>query len=163
MKKIKKNNKGFSLVELIVVIAIMAVLVGVIAPTIMGNIERSRESRDIQTLDSIASACQVALTNEAASTVAFSGTYDVADGVDLSLILAATDRDNFALAVKQALGGASGAAVAMPEMEASETSATGSVILVRVTTNGQVTVWVEDSTGAVCDLPRNNTTATVTR
>ncbi|MCQ2541905.1 MAG: prepilin-type N-terminal cleavage/methylation domain-containing protein, partial [Lachnospiraceae bacterium] len=27
-----KNNKGFSLVELIIVIAIMAILVGVIAP-----------------------------------------------------------------------------------------------------------------------------------
>ena len=35
MKKTQKKlgNKGFSLVELIVVIAIMAVLVGVLAPT----------------------------------------------------------------------------------------------------------------------------------
>ena len=35
MKKTQKRlgNKGFSLVELIVVIAIMAVLVGVLAPT----------------------------------------------------------------------------------------------------------------------------------
>ena len=32
MKK-KMNNKGFSLVELIVVIAMMAVLIGVLAPT----------------------------------------------------------------------------------------------------------------------------------
>ena len=35
MKKLKNNNKGFSLVEILVVIAIMVVLVGVLAPTIL--------------------------------------------------------------------------------------------------------------------------------
>ena len=37
-----KNNKGFSLVELIIVIAIMAILVGVIAPQLILYIEKSR-------------------------------------------------------------------------------------------------------------------------
>ena len=32
MKRTKRNNKGFSLVELIIVIAIMAILAGVLAP-----------------------------------------------------------------------------------------------------------------------------------
>lgn len=63
-KKDKKNNKGFSLVELIVVIAIMAVLVGVLAPTLIGNIEKSRESKDLQNLDSIRQAVVTALSTE---------------------------------------------------------------------------------------------------
>lgn len=60
----KKDNKGFSLVELLVVIAIMVVLVGVIAPSLLGNIEKSRESRDVQVLDTIAATVQVGLANE---------------------------------------------------------------------------------------------------
>ena len=49
----KMNNKGFSLVELIVVIAIMAVLVGVLAPQFIKYVEKSRESTDIQNADSV--------------------------------------------------------------------------------------------------------------
>ena len=49
----KMNNKGFSLVELIVVIAIMAVLVGVLAPQFIKYVEKSRQSTDLTNLDSI--------------------------------------------------------------------------------------------------------------
>ena len=58
------SNKGFSLVELIVVIAIMAVLVGLMAPTLIKNVEKSRESVDIQTLDSVRQSVVTALSNE---------------------------------------------------------------------------------------------------
>lgn len=55
----KLNNKGFSLVELIIVIAIMAVLVGVLAPQYLRYVERSRESADLNTMDAIVSAVEI--------------------------------------------------------------------------------------------------------
>ena len=54
-----KNNKGFSLVELIIVIAIMAVLVGVLAPTYLQYVEKSKKSNDVSTVDSIINACEI--------------------------------------------------------------------------------------------------------
>lgn len=54
-----KNNKGFSLVELIIVIAIMAVLVGVLAPTYLQYVEKSKKSNDVSSVDSVVNACEI--------------------------------------------------------------------------------------------------------
>lgn len=63
MEKMKKNNKGFSLVELIIVIAIMAVLVGIVAPQYLKYVERSRESTDVKNAQEIASSIGVSIAN----------------------------------------------------------------------------------------------------
>lgn len=74
-KYLSGSNEGFSLVELIIVIAIMAILVGVVALAVIPNLERSRESKDLATLDSVCSALSISvatLGNQASS-----GSFDV--------------------------------------------------------------------------------------
>lgn len=43
----KKNNKGFTLAELLIVVAIIAVLVAVAIPVFTTQLEKSREATDI--------------------------------------------------------------------------------------------------------------------
>ncbi|MDR2547188.1 MAG: type II secretion system GspH family protein [Lachnospiraceae bacterium] len=66
------NNKGFSLVELIIVIAIMAILIGVLAPNLMRYIERTNVSADVQLAASLRMAIVTGLadptTHDAATT-----------------------------------------------------------------------------------------------
>ena len=65
MKKVRRiNNEGFSLVELIIVIAIMAILAAALAPQLIKYIDSSRKSTDVSTGQSIATAVGVALANE---------------------------------------------------------------------------------------------------
>ncbi|WP_066711998.1 prepilin-type N-terminal cleavage/methylation domain-containing protein [Clostridium sp. Marseille-P299] len=66
-EKVKKlNNKGFSLVEIIIVIAIIAILAGALAPQLMKYVGKSRESADINNCNSIRTAVQTALADEKA-------------------------------------------------------------------------------------------------
>jgi len=64
MNNKKRNNKGFSLVELIVVVAIMAVLVGVLAPAYLKYVESSREKKDANNLEEIRHAVEIAIADE---------------------------------------------------------------------------------------------------
>lgn len=51
----KTNNKGFSLIELIIVIAIMAVLVAIIAPNLTKYLGSSKKQTDNKNLDEVVS------------------------------------------------------------------------------------------------------------
>ena len=62
----KKNNKGFSLIELVIAVAILAILSGILAPQLIRYIEKSREARDMQVIDAVYVAVNSALSDESA-------------------------------------------------------------------------------------------------
>lgn len=69
-KNEKKDNKGFSLVELIIVIAIMAILVGIVGTQVIPYINRSKEAKDFQIINSYGTAATTAYSTYAEKTTA---------------------------------------------------------------------------------------------
>ena len=84
------NNKGISLIEIIVVIAIMAILVGTLAPQFMKYVESSKQSTDMQAASALRTAIEAYVAENALSsttpiTVSTNGTsLVVKDGTTLS-------------------------------------------------------------------------------
>ena len=65
VNSIRENeNKGFSLVELIVVIAIMAVMAAVLAPSLLGYVERSRAQKDDSAMGELTNSIKLALADQ---------------------------------------------------------------------------------------------------
>ena len=60
----KNDNRGFSLVELIVVVAIMAVLIGVLAPQYLRYVEKTRLQKDNSAISEIANTIKIAMADE---------------------------------------------------------------------------------------------------
>jgi type IV pilus assembly protein PilA len=158
LKERKLNNKGFSLVELIIVIAIMAVLVGVLAPQYLKYVERSRNSTDRDNATAIANALQV----WASETDTGSGTaYVKGEGiveVTSSGATVKTEKENTA-AVTSALENA-GLVDSTGKISVKCTSKTKWVsydVTVTVTDSGVATTSItfKDSTGAAVDETKN--------
>lgn len=59
--KFKKNTKGFSLVELIVVIAIMIILIALLLPSVVGYIEKAHNVADISNAKTLGNYLQLGL------------------------------------------------------------------------------------------------------
>ena len=80
----KKNDRGFSLVELIVVVLIMAIIAVALAPQVMKWVHNSRIATDVQTRDSLKEQCQIALTDKDAFNMVKDGGYMITITKDIS-------------------------------------------------------------------------------
>ena len=60
----KTNNKGFSLVELIVVVLIMAIIAVALAPQVMKWVGNSKKATDVQSYDQMVESCQIAIAQD---------------------------------------------------------------------------------------------------
>lgn len=101
----KKNNKGFTLIELIIVIAILAILVGIVGMASVRYVEKSRQSADEQTLDSVSTAVQafiidpannVTVKGDTVISVTKEGVVSADDKLDPSVNLNTTVQDSLA-------------------------------------------------------------------
>ena len=142
------NNKGFSLIELIVVIAIMAILVGVLAPNVMRYVRQSRVSADTQLADTIRTAVVTALADPVVVDAPASGT------IDLTSSTAFTSTPGFGAAIATNLGYSSIADMqaASGGIASQAKSMTPTSITATIDGNARVSVNITDGTNNI-DVP----------
>lgn len=62
MRRLKKDNRGFSLIELVIVMVIMAVLVGIVGMQVIPYIAKANKSKDKQKISSYCTDAMTAFT-----------------------------------------------------------------------------------------------------
>ena len=110
MEKARKNNKGFSLVELIVVVLIIAIIAVALAPQVMKYVGQARTGTDANNAATLKSAVQVAVAdyqNDGGDLTAIATTYKLqATGTKIALATgtATTAQSTFIDCMKETTG-----------------------------------------------------------
>ena len=136
-KRVKKNKKGFTLAELLIVVAIIAVLVAISIPIFTSQLEKSREATDLANVRSAyAQISAAALTEDDKPT----------DTTDITFTRTGNENAYVYTAVVKLNQKEDGWKTADASTAVAGVTATGSP-----STNGTATITVEEATG-VCTI-----------
>ena len=151
-----KNNKGFSLVELIIVIAIMAILVGVMAPQLIKYIEKRKVSADTQLADSVHTAVLTAMMDpEIVNASNYNNEYNGYTTATAVAGLNNTTVGSISSGALEILGVTTGTAV-----DGSLKSTNASAVSFQITGTNSLSVWIQGS-DASGSKGRNSATSTM--
>lgn len=119
LKQLKENKKGFTLIEMIVVIAIIGVLAAILVPSLSGYVRTAKESKKEANARTVYTAAQAAVTSLETKNPVGANTYDSTtafkaadfkggettdDAANAAAGLANTDRDNLFNKIKELIG-----------------------------------------------------------
>ena len=110
-KKLRKNEKGFTLAELLIVVAIIGVLVAISLPIFTTQLEKAREATDLANIRSAyAEVSANVLTEEGAVTEKKEGNVTInavaADATDMTATVTLTQKkDNWEKDATPSIGG----------------------------------------------------------
>ena len=110
MKKrnLKGNNKGFTLVELIVVLVILAILAAILVPALLGYIDSARNKQTLLNARSVMTAAQAEMSAIYGSKTAIPATIVSANSAHKDNLKATADFDNLKPAPTNVIIGCAG-------------------------------------------------------
>lgn len=88
-----EKKKGFTLVELVITIAVIAILAAAIAPVLLRHLDKSRKADDLESAGVIASAVNVALSDEEAYDAVMDATHTTDGNWDILLMAKSGDTE----------------------------------------------------------------------
>lgn len=160
MKREQKSltNKGFSLVELIIVVAIMAVLIGVLAPQYLRYVEKTRLQRDNTAIADVANVLKIACTEEeinAEVAAAATGASFAFSGTPLTMNTSGSTKLDTEVGLTITI---SDVTLTSNSYVKSAAASTAPVLTVKVGTNGIVEVecsnWIDTPNGTPSATPK---------
>ncbi len=144
----KTNKKGFTLIELIVVVAIMAVLVALLAPNVFKYLERTKVKKDTNSLDSVRTGIEAELMDEVLS--AYSTNESEEEGATSDPIEGVLLADIFAAASETATEGAALLGYRLfrtEEQVLDDDFATADIFVSKAATGAQIAIYVDGNGG----------------
>ena len=139
-KKLRKNEKGFTLAELLIVVAIIGVLVAISIPIFKSQLEKAREATDLANIRSAYAECSAAVLTETEASTNTDATKGVVVTVDGTSKAVTAKRD--VKLTQQVVGwtGSNGKDVAGKDITADTAKTVGATVEVSVDSDGTVSI-----------------------